>query len=52
MSFILDPRNHERRSRTFGNKRREFYVLPYQDRYIWGATARMLVNLHDVVNTQ
>jgi hypothetical protein len=23
---------------------RRYYVIPYQDRFIWGATAAMLVN--------
>ncbi len=45
LAFILDPTNHERHSRETEFGRRHFYVLPYQDRYIWGATAGMLVNL-------
>ncbi len=28
---------------------RRYYVLPYQNRYIWGATAAMLVNLAEVL---
>jgi hypothetical protein len=28
---------------------RSFFVLPYEDRYIWGATAAMLVNLAEVL---
>jgi hypothetical protein len=28
---------------------RSFYVVPYHDRYIWGATAGMLVNLAEVL---
>ncbi|MEK9708555.1 MAG: CoA pyrophosphatase, partial [Alphaproteobacteria bacterium] len=38
LAFILDPDNHERHSRVLRGKRRYFYVLPYEDRYIWGAT--------------
>lgn len=49
LSFILDPANHERQSRVFQGKRRYFYVLPFEDRYIWGATAGMLVNLFEVL---
>ncbi len=49
LDFILDPGNHERQSRVFQGKRRYFYVLPYEDRYIWGATAGMLVNLYEVL---
>ena len=49
LSFILDPRNHRRECRLFKGRERQFYVLPYAGRYIWGATASMLVNLHDVL---
>lgn len=45
LAFTVDPTNHERRSREFMGRRRHFYVLPYDNRYIWGATAGMLVNL-------
>ena len=44
LSFILDPRNHELRSRVYKGQERRFYVLPYENRYIWGATAAMLVS--------
>ncbi len=52
LSFILDPANHERQSQVFQGKRRYFYVLPFEDRYIWGATAGMLVNLFEVLTGQ
>jgi 8-oxo-dGTP pyrophosphatase MutT (NUDIX family) len=45
LDFVLDPANHERRSRVVKGEQRHFYVLPYQHYYIWGATAAMLVNL-------
>ena len=32
-----------------GGLKREFWVMPYQDYYIWGATAGMLVNLCEVL---
>jgi 8-oxo-dGTP pyrophosphatase MutT (NUDIX family) len=44
LSFALDPRNHRRDSYERNGERRHFYVLPYQNRYIWGATAGILVN--------
>jgi 8-oxo-dGTP pyrophosphatase MutT (NUDIX family) len=50
LAFIVDPANHERRWRELRGQQRSFYVLPYQDRYIWGATAAMLVNLAEVLN--
>ncbi len=44
-SFLMDANNHERHSREFRGNTRHFYVMPYEERYIWGATAGMLVNL-------
>jgi len=49
LSFILNPEHHERHSRLIRGKRRYFYVLPFEERYIWGATAGMLVNLYEVL---
>ena len=49
LEFILDTANHERRSRQFQGIESHFYVLPYEDRYIWGATAGMLINLYEVL---
>ncbi len=45
LSFILDVANHRRDSYERDGRRRQFYVLPFEDRYIWGATAAILVNL-------
>ncbi|MBM3536431.1 MAG: CoA pyrophosphatase [Alphaproteobacteria bacterium] len=51
LSFVLDRRNHERRMREdFGGLKREFWVMPYHEYYIWGATAGMLVNLCEVLH--
>ena len=44
LSFALDPANHRRDSYDRNGLRRHFYVLPFEDRYIWGATAGILVN--------
>src|SRR5690349_23072350 len=49
LSYILDPRNHQRVERQSGAHRRIFYVLPYEGRNIWGATAGILVNLAEVL---
>jgi 8-oxo-dGTP pyrophosphatase MutT (NUDIX family) len=46
LSFLLDPRNHQRHSREFQGEMRWFYAIPYRDYYIWGATAGILVNLY------
>jgi 8-oxo-dGTP pyrophosphatase MutT (NUDIX family) len=49
LSFILDPANHVRERRVRDGMERHFWVLPYEQRYIWGATAGMLVNLYEVL---
>ena len=51
LAFILNRDNHERHSREYKGARRFFYVMQYEDRYIWGATAAMLVNLVDILDT-
>ena len=45
LEFVLDPIHHEHRSLVYKGQQRRYYVIPYQDRNIWGATAAMLVNL-------
>jgi 8-oxo-dGTP pyrophosphatase MutT (NUDIX family) len=49
LSYILDRGNHNRQERESAGRVRVFYVLPYQGRNIWGATAGMLVNLAEVL---
>ncbi|MFW5679480.1 MAG: CoA pyrophosphatase [Pseudomonadota bacterium] len=50
LDFVLDTRNHRRDSYDKGGIKRQFWVLPYENRYIWGATAAMLVNFARLVN--
>ncbi|GAB4195979.1 MAG: hypothetical protein OHK0024_35660 [Thalassobaculales bacterium] len=52
LSFVLDPANHQRHSRTWQGMARSFWVLPYLNYYIWGATAGMLVNLSEVLRSR
>jgi 8-oxo-dGTP pyrophosphatase MutT (NUDIX family) len=49
LAYILDPRNHNRTVRESAGRARTFYVLPYEGRNIWGATAGILVNLAEVL---
>lgn len=49
LSFLLDPANHQRHSREFEGRTREFHAMPFGDYYIWGATAGMLINLYEVL---
>jgi 8-oxo-dGTP pyrophosphatase MutT (NUDIX family) len=46
--FLMDPANHERRFHEgLDGQRRRYYAMPYQDRFIWGATAGMLRSLYE-----
>ncbi len=45
LQFLLDRRNLKREERHFRGRLRSYYVFPFGDRYIWGATAGMWVNL-------
>jgi 8-oxo-dGTP pyrophosphatase MutT (NUDIX family) len=50
LAFVLDPSNHQRHSRVMPTgERRYYYAMPFHERFIWGATAAMLVNLYDVL---
>lgn len=45
LAFVLDPGNHEWQTRHFeGAGTLGYYVLNYEGRMIWGATAQILVN--------
>ena len=45
LEAVLDPANHRLENRLVAGHERRFYVIPYGDYYIWGATAAMLVSL-------
>jgi 8-oxo-dGTP pyrophosphatase MutT (NUDIX family) len=46
LRFLMDPANHQKHTREWRGRERSFYAMPYGERYIWGATAGMLKNLH------
>jgi hypothetical protein len=46
LRFFLDPGNHQRNTLQFQGRTRHYYAMPYEQRYIWGATAGMLMNLY------
>jgi 8-oxo-dGTP pyrophosphatase MutT (NUDIX family) len=45
LAFLLEPANQKRHFRMIGDRRRDYYAIPYGERYIWGATAAMLLIL-------
>ena len=46
LTFLLDPVNHQRNTLQYQGRTRHYYAMPYESRYIWGATAGMLMNLY------
>ena len=45
LDHFLDPANHERHAYDYQGRQRHYYAMPYQSRFIWGATAGILFNL-------
>ncbi|HEV2219510.1 MAG TPA: CoA pyrophosphatase, partial [Casimicrobiaceae bacterium] len=45
LEFLLDRSHHQRHQRTIGEIRRDYWAIPWLQRYIWGATASMLLIL-------
>jgi 8-oxo-dGTP pyrophosphatase MutT (NUDIX family) len=49
LSFLMNPNNHQRKTRDWKGVAREYYAIPFGDRYIWGITAGILRNLYERV---
>lgn len=47
LGFLMEPGNHLRQTMEFRGRQRQFYAMPWQGRYIWGATAGMIRNLYE-----
>lgn len=47
LAFLMDSRNRETHSREWQGLSRKYYAYPFEQRYIWGATAGMIKNLSD-----
>ena len=54
LSFLMNPSHHQVRvipaERSPTGERIQFYAMPYQDFFIWGATAAMLRNLYHLLH--
>ncbi|MGV3629112.1 MAG: CoA pyrophosphatase [Betaproteobacteria bacterium] len=45
LDYFLNPANYQRREYHFRGRHRHYLAIPYEGRYIWGATAGMLYSL-------
>ena len=51
LAFLLDPRNHRYESAFYKGRMRNYWAMPYEGRFIWGATAGMLVTFQRIMGT-
>jgi len=49
LEFLMEPANHRRKTRDWKGITREYYEMPFGERYIWGITAGILRNLYERV---
>jgi len=47
LSFLMNAANHETRRRKWQGRLVSYYIMPYRERFIWGATAGMIRNMHE-----
>ncbi len=47
LSFLMDAANHQRHAREWRGASRQYYAMPYRNRYIWGVTAGIIRNLYE-----
>ena len=51
LAFLLDSGNHRYESAFYKGRMRKYWAMPYGERFIWGATAGMLVTFHRILKT-
>jgi 8-oxo-dGTP pyrophosphatase MutT (NUDIX family) len=51
LRFLMTPDNHRRKTRDWNGIPRDYYEIPFENRYIWGITAGILRNLYERVCT-
>lgn len=49
LAHFLDPARYQRLEYDFNGRHRHYVAIPYEGRYIWGATAGMLLSLAHVL---
>ncbi len=46
LAFLMNEDNHRTETRAWRGQERRFYAMPFEQRYIWGATAGIMKNMH------
>lgn len=52
LAFLLDPANHQQHSLHYRGKLRHYYAMPYRERFIWGATAGIIMSLYRALESR
>ena len=52
LAFLLDAGNHRYESAFYRGRMRKYWAMPYGERFIWGATAGMLITFHRIIIPQ
>jgi 8-oxo-dGTP pyrophosphatase MutT (NUDIX family) len=47
LAFLMNPKNHQVHTKEFRGMERQYYAMPFAERYIWGATAGILRVLYE-----
>jgi 8-oxo-dGTP pyrophosphatase MutT (NUDIX family) len=47
LAFLMEPANHQRKTRDWKGIARNYYAMPFGEHYIWGVTAGILRNLYE-----
>ena len=49
LAFLMNQNNVQRHSREWQGMTRHYYAITFGERYIWGVTAGILRNLHELI---
>ena len=47
LGFLMDAANHARESRIWQGRERSYYIMPFENRHIWGVTAGIIRTLYE-----
>ncbi|MEQ1698355.1 MAG: CoA pyrophosphatase [Hyphomicrobiaceae bacterium] len=47
LAFLMDQANHQLHTKIWQGAERRFHAMPFENRFIWGATAGILKNMHE-----
>jgi 8-oxo-dGTP pyrophosphatase MutT (NUDIX family) len=47
LGFLMDAANHARESRFWQGRERSYYIMPFENRHIWGVTAGIIRTLYE-----